>query len=131
MSAITDQIRERIDIVDLIREYVPELKKAGVSWKARCPFHQEKTPSFIVSPEKGIWHCFGCHEGGDVFAFIKKAEGLEFPDALRLLAKRAGVKLEAQNRDQESERSRILTILNLAAQWYHAALLKSKSGEQA
>jgi len=131
MSAITDQIKERIDLVDLIREYVPELKKTGISWKARCPFHNEKTPSFVVSPDKGIWHCFGCHEGGDIFAFIKKAEGLEFPDALRLLAKRAGVKLEAINHEEESERSRILTILNLASQWYHAALLKSKSGEQA
>lgn len=131
MSQITDQIKERLDLVDIIREYVPELKKAGISWKARCPFHNEKTPSFVVSPEKGIWHCFGCHEGGDIFAFIKKAEGLEFPDALRLLAKRAGVKLEAVNHQEESERSRILTILNLASQWYHAALLKSKSGEQA
>lgn len=131
MSTVTEQIKERIDLVDLIREYVPELKKTGISWKARCPFHNEKTPSFVVSPDKGIWHCFGCHEGGDIFAFIKKAEGLEFPDALRLLAKRAGVKLETVNHEEESERSRILTILNLASQWYHAALLRSKSGEQA
>ncbi|MDP1709791.1 MAG: DNA primase [Candidatus Komeilibacteria bacterium] len=127
MSAITDQIKERIDIIDLIREYVPELKKAGISWKARCPFHQEKTPSFVVSPDKGIWHCFGCSNGGDIFAFIKQAEGLEFPDALRLLAKRAGVKLETVDRHAESERGRILDMIQLAARWYHEALLQAKS----
>ncbi len=131
MSQVTDQIKERIDIIDLIREYIPELKKAGVSWKARCPFHQEKTPSFVVSPEKGIWHCFGCHEGGDIFAFIKKAEGIEFADALRLLASRAGVKLERQDPRAESERGRNLDVVRLASQWYHQVLLRSKSGEAA
>ena len=131
MSAVTDQIKERIDLIDLIREYIPELKKAGISWKARCPFHQEKTPSFVVSPDKGIWHCFGCHEGGDMFAFVKKSEGIEFSDALRLLAKRAGVKLEAVDRKEESERSRVLDILQLASRWYHEALLKAKSADVA
>src|SRR3989338_2920133 len=94
MSTVTDQIKERIDLIDLIREYIPELKKAGISWKARCPFHQEKTPSFIVSPDKGIWHCFGCGLGGDAFTFIQRMEKVEFPDALKILAERTGVELK-------------------------------------
>ncbi|MAG29129.1 DNA primase [bacterium] len=131
MSQITDQIREQVDIVELVREYVPSLKKAGTSWKAPCPFHQEKTPSFIVSPVKQIWHCFGCSRGGDVFGFIKETEGIEFRDALRLLAKRAGVKLERQDPKAESERTRLLDMLRLSASWYHQALLKAKSGDKA
>ncbi|OJI07727.1 DNA primase, partial [bacterium CG10_46_32] len=130
-SQVTDQIKDRVAIVDVVREYVPELKKAGVNWKARCPFHQEKTPSFTVHPGKGFWHCFGCSKGGDVFAFIQEAEGIEFPDALRLLANRAGVKLEKQDPQKESKRSRMLDILRLGARWYHEALLKAKSGEVA
>lgn len=129
MSQITDQIKDRIDLVDVAREYVPELKKAGANWKARCPFHQEKTPSFMVNPGRGIWHCFGCGKGGDVFAFVQEAEGIEFPDALRMLASRAGVKLERADPQKESKRSRTLDILRHAARWYHGALLRSKSGE--
>lgn len=125
------QIKERIDLAELVREYVPELKKAGISWKARCPFHQEKTPSFVVSPDKGIWHCFGCGAGGDAFAFVQKTEGVEFVDALRLLAERTGVKLERRRPEETSERSHILDILRLSAAWYHQALLRSKSGEAA
>lgn len=131
MSTPIEQIKDRLDLAELVREYAPELKKAGISWKARCPFHQEKTPSFVVSPEKGIWHCFGCGAGGDAFAFVQKMEGVEFIDALRLLAERAGVKLERRRPEETSERSRILDILRLAAGWYHQALLRSKSGEVA
>jgi len=131
MSQITDQIKDRIDMVELVREYVPSLKKLGLNWKANCPFHQEKTASFVVSPEKQIWHCFGCGKGGDVFGFIRETEGLEFPDALRVLAKRAGVKLVKQDPKLESERSRILDMLRLSAAWYHKALLSAKSGDTA
>ncbi len=131
MSQATDQIKDRIDIVDVVREYVPELKKAGVNWKARCPFHQEKTPSFTVNPAKGFWHCFGCAKGGDVFSFIQEAESIEFPDALRLLANRAGIKLEKTDQQQESKRSRTLELLRHSAHWYHQALLKAKSAEYA
>lgn len=131
MSEIIDQIKDRIDLAELVREYVPELKKIGISWKMRCPFHQEKTPSFIVSPDKQIWHCFGCGKGGDAFGFIKEIEGLEFVDALRLLAKRVGIKLQRQDPALESERARLLDILRLSAKWYHQALLSAKSGQQA
>ncbi len=131
MSTITDQIKERVAIVDLIREYVPELKKAGTNWKARCPFHQEKTPSFTVSDDKQMWHCFGCSKGGDIFGFLQEIEGIDFAESLRTLAKRAGVKLERQDPKEESERSRLLDILRLASAWYHQALKVAKSGEHA
>jgi DNA primase len=87
---ILDEIRTRSDIVEVIDSYVP-LKKAGVSWQACCPFHQEKTPSFKVNPEKQIYHCFGCGKGGNVFTFVMETEGVDFPEAARILASKCGV----------------------------------------
>ncbi|RME60924.1 hypothetical protein D6779_01180 [Candidatus Parcubacteria bacterium] len=80
-------IKEKLDIVAFLREYL-ELKPAGKNWKALCPFHKEKTPSFMVSPERQSWHCFGCGLGGDVFSFLERYEHIEFRDALRILAER-------------------------------------------
>src|SRR3972149_11060179 len=88
-----EEIKRRIDIVDFISTYLT-LKKAGANYKAICPFHQEKTPSFMVSGEKQIFKCFGCQVGGDIFEFVMKMENLEFPEALRMLAERAGVQLK-------------------------------------
>ena len=87
-----DDLRSRFDIVSVISQYV-QLKKRGRNYFGLCPFHDEKTPSFSVSQEKQIFHCFGCGEGGDVFTFLMKIEGLAFPDAVRELADRAGVPL--------------------------------------
>jgi DNA primase len=125
MSEI-DEIKARLDIVDVIGSYV-QLQKAGRSYKAVCPFHSERTPSFFVSPERQSWHCFGaCGEGGDVFSFVMKKEGLEFREALRLLAERAGVPLPERGRaEEDAERERLRQANEAAAQYYHRLLLDS------
>src|SRR3989344_1078709 len=87
------QIREKIDLVSFISEYI-SVKKAGKNFQALCPFHSEKTPSFVVSPERQIWHCFGCGKGGDVYTFLMEYERMEFPEALRFLAKQTGIELQ-------------------------------------
>ena len=91
-TGTTEEIKARINIVELIGTYV-RLEKAGTHYKACCPFHQERSPSFMVNEEKNMWHCFGCGKGGDVFAFVMEIEGLEFREALVLLAEKAGVEL--------------------------------------
>jgi DNA primase len=118
-------IKDRVDIVQLIQEYVP-LKKAGVNWKAPCPFHQEKSPSFMVNPEKQIWHCFGCNKGGDVFSFLEQIEGLEFTESLTLLARRAGVELtnNFSSKINQTERNRMQEINAKAAYFFHHFLLE-------
>ena len=87
---IIQTLRDRVDIVDLVGRHVT-LKRAGRTWKGLCPFHQEKTPSFIVSPDRGTFHCFGCGEGGNAFAFLMRHENLTFPEAVRSLAAELGV----------------------------------------
>ncbi len=127
-----EEIKARLDIVEVIKGYTP-LVLAGANYKARCPFHQEKTGSFMVSPSKQIWHCFGCGAGGDLFGFIMKQEGLEFGEALRLLADRAGVTLSDRQSSSvaRGEKSRLVDMLELAAKWYHQALLRSAAAERA
>ena len=100
----TQAIKDRLDIVQLIGEYV-QVKKAGANWKANCPFHHEKTPSFMIHPEKQFWHCFGCGKGGDVFTFLQEMEGLDFSEALKILADRAGVELKREDPRLKSERT--------------------------
>jgi DNA primase len=130
MPGEIDEIKARIDVVDLIGEYI-RLKQAGTNWKALCPFHNEKTPSFMVSRDKQIWHCFGCSEGGDIFTFVQKIEHLEFPEVLRLLAQKAGVQLSDRNPQETSQRNRLLDICQLAAKFWHKILLDSPKAEQA
>ncbi len=127
----TQAIKDRIDIVALIQEYVP-LKKAGINWKANCPFHNEKSPSFMVHSEKQIWHCFGCSKGGDIFSFIQEMEGLDFPGALKLLAARAGVQLEnIRPAAETSQRNRLLEINETAANFFHRFLLEIPASKPA
>ncbi len=130
MPTPIEEIKARIDVVDLVSEYV-RLKQSGTNWKGLCPFHNEKTPSFMVSREKQIWHCFGCSEGGDIFSFIQKIEGLEFAEALRLLAKKAGVQLEHVDADQSTKKNRLLDVCQLAANFWHQTLLQSKAAAAA
>ena len=125
MSTI-DDIKTRLDIVEVVRGYVPELRKMGRTWKARCPFHSERTPSFNVDPERGTWHCFGsCATGGDVIEFVRRKEGLDFREALRLCAERAGVELRPPSPRETEEReqhARLLAANEAAAVFYQAAL---------
>lgn len=124
-------IKDRLDVVDFLQEYFP-LKQSGNSWKGLCPFHNEKTPSFMVSREKQFWYCFGCSEGGDILSFVQKIEGIEFVEALRLLANRAGVALREYIRpEQTSKKLRILEINTLAASYFQKILLESGIGKPA
>lgn len=126
------QIREKIDIVSLIQEYLP-LKKAGRNFKTNCPFHNDKTPSFIISPERQIWHCFSCGKGGDCFSFLMEYEHIEFPESLRMLADKAGVVLQNQRIDQglSSKKEKMYALNHLAAEFYHYLLTKHPSGKKA
>jgi len=133
MSAV-DEIKERLDIVETISAYVP-LKRAGRHYKGLCPFHAEKTPSFVVFPETGTWHCFGaCSTGGDIFTFIMRRENLDFQEALELLARRAGIELEPrQPQMQEEERhlERLRAVCAAATVYFHELLLNHAQAEPA
>jgi DNA primase len=123
--AILDEIRAGVDIVDLVGRFV-NLKKAGVNWKGLCPFHGEKTPSFMVNPKKGIFHCFGCGVGGDAFGFVMRQDKLTFPEAVRALAKQANVTLPDDARAPgDSGREELLRAMDLAARFYAEALAKA------
>ena len=117
----SEEIKSKLDIVDVIRDYIP-LKAAGVNFRACCPFHREKSPSFMVSPEKQIFHCFGCGKGGDVISFVKEIEGIEFIEALRLLAQRAGVTLQKMDPKVNSDRNKALDIIDLSRKYFHHIL---------
>ena len=128
-----EEVKARLDIVEVIGQYV-QLQRAGRSFKANCPFHSEKTPSFIVSPDRQSWHCFGaCGTGGDVLSFVMRREGIEFGEALRMLAPRAGVTLRERQRRPEEERARerLHSANEAAARWYHELLVKDDAGKQA
>lgn len=130
---IIEDIKNRLDLAEVIGGYV-QLKKAGTNFKGVCPFHHEKTASLMVSPAKQIWHCFGCNEGGDVFGFITRIEHIEFPEALRQLADRAGVQLPERRssavKESSDRRDRLIRINAFAAKFYHQQL-SEQGGKQA
>lgn len=126
-----EEVKSKIDIVSLINDYVP-LKKSGRNYQALCPFHDEKTPSFMVSPELQIYKCFGCGAGGDAISFLEEYEKIEFWEALEILAKRAGVKLEKKGFGKgEEKKKRLYEINHLAAEFYHFILMEREEGKKA
>ena len=131
MSTI-DEVKQRIDIVDLVSQYVT-LKKAGRGFVGLCPFHSERTPSFHVDPARQTWHCFGaCGTGGDIFQFLARKDGIEFRDALRILAEQAGVALDARRNPQEdAHRARLYEVNEAAAAFFHSMLRSADAGEPA
>ncbi len=131
MSAV-DEVKQKTDIVNVVSQYVP-LKKAGRNLVGLCPFHSEKHPSFFVYPEQQSWHCFGCNTGGDVFSFIMKKESMDFGEALRFLAARAGVTIPSRLEREEGkeEKERLYKVNEAAAQYFHNLLLNSADGKKA
>jgi len=115
------EIKDRLDIVEVISQYIP-LKKAGANYRARCPFHDEKTPSFMVSPSKQIFHCFGCGKGGDIFGFVKDMEKIDFKEALGILAEKAGVQLQNISPEKQSLKKRLLAAHDVANDFFQQNL---------
>jgi len=126
MSTPVEKIKERLNIVDLLGTYI-KLEKAGKNMKARCPFHNEKTPSFFVSPDRDSYYCFGCNKKGDIFTFVQEFEGLDFFGALKLLAERTGVELARENIGMKNEKEAIFNALEAATQFFESNLPKSQS----
>ena len=127
------EVREKANIIEVVSDFVA-LKKTGRNHLGLCPFHSEKTPSFTVNEEKGIFHCFGCGVGGNVFTFLMRANNLSFPEAVRVLAKKYGISLpqreltEAERR-QKTLRARLFDLNEMAAEYYHQVLISQKEGE--
>lgn len=119
-----DQIKQTLSILDVVSTYV-RLEKSGSQFKGRCPFHNEKTPSFYVSPERGTYHCFGCSEHGDIFSFIEKMESVPFYEALTILAERAGIKLTPFKKEEKDKESNLINLLQRSATHYSKNLQNS------
>lgn len=131
MSDIVSEIKSRLSIEDVVSQYV-QLKQAGKNFKGLCPFHQEKTPSFMVSPEKQLAYCFGCHKGGDIIAFVEEVEGVEFKEAVEILADKCGIDTKdyklTDSKHSKSEKEYIIDIHSKAADFYEDKLWNSNDG---
>ncbi|MGB4565095.1 MAG: DNA primase [Dethiobacteria bacterium] len=127
-----EEIRRRCDLVELVGEYL-KLEKRGKNYVGLCPFHHEKTPSFTISPEKQLFHCFGCGASGNIFSFIMKLEGLTFPEAALALARKTGVELpkEESPSPEDSLKEKIYRVNQMAAQYYHYCLTRTEAGKKA
>jgi DNA primase len=124
------EIKQKLDIVEFIGESVP-LRKAGTTFKGLCPFHGEKTPSFVVTPGRESWHCFGCGRGGDIFNFVMERDGADFATALRQLAGRAGVELSERTTREDAQRKRLREALEAGIAFYHQVLTGHAAGQPA
>jgi DNA primase len=129
MRSDVDTIKERLDITEIISGYV-KVEKTGANFKARCPFHNEKTPSFFVSPVRQSYYCFGCGAKGDIFSFIEEIEGLDFRGALKLLAERAGVELSYHQTESKEEKEQILAVLEESLVFFEKELVKKKEAHK-
>ena len=130
MDSQIEEIKNRLNVLDVVGSYV-KLSKTGVNYRGICPFHSEKGPSFFVSPSRQMWKCFGCGKGGDIFEFIKEIEGVEFGDALKILANKAGVELKKENPKLQSERKRLYEICELSCSFFEKQMQASEWGNKA
>jgi len=126
MSSAVETIKEKLSVAEVIGSYV-KLERTGINFKAKCPFHNEKTPSFFISPSRGSYYCFGCGEKGDIFSFVEHFEGVDFKGALKILAEKAGISLEAfsQNTAEDREKSKLYEILEKAMEYFAQELSKN------
>jgi DNA primase len=132
MAGVVDEIKERLSIVDVVGQSV-NLKKSGRSLKALCPFHSEKTPSFYVFPESGTFKCFGCGAGGDMFTFLMRSDNIDFSEALKILAERAGVNLRPapEVAAEDQARAHMREVLSAASAYFHNLLMRSAAAQPA
>lgn len=129
-SGVAAEVKSKLSVLEIVGEAV-QLRKAGTTYKGLCPFHGEKTPSFVVTPARDSWHCFGCGEGGDIFSFVMRRDGLTFPEALKRLAERAGIQIDERTSRDDARKARLHEVLENAIAFYHAVLTQSKVGEPA
>ncbi len=127
---VAAEVKNKLSVVDVVGETV-SLKKAGTTYKGLCPFHGEKTPSFVVTPGRDSWHCFGCGLGGDIFSFVMQRDSVTFPEALRTLAERAGVEIDERTKREDVHKARLRGVLDSAIAFYHAVLTNSAAGKTA
>ena len=127
---VAAEVKSKLTVLEIVGEAV-QLKKAGTTYKGLCPFHGEKTPSFVVTPARDSWHCFGCGEGGDIFSFVMRREGLTFPEALKRLAAKAGIEVDERTSREDARRVRLREVLEQAIAFYHVVLTQSKTGAPA
>jgi len=127
---VAAEVKNKLSVVEVVGETV-SLKRAGTTYKGLCPFHGEKTPSFVVTPPRETWHCFGCGLGGDIFSFVMQRDGVTFPEALRTLAQRAGVEIDERTQREDALKARLRGVLDSAIAFYHAVLTGSNTGKPA
>jgi DNA primase len=129
-SGVAAEVKSKLSVLEIVGEQV-QLRKAGTTYKGLCPFHGEKTPSFVVTPARDSWHCFGCGEGGDIFSFVMRRDGLTFPEALKRLAERAGIQIDERTSREDARKARLHEVLENAIAFYHAVLTQSQVGAPA
>jgi DNA primase len=127
---VAAEVKSKLSVLEVVGEAV-QLKKAGTTYKGLCPFHGEKTPSFVVTPVRDSWHCFGCGEGGDIFSFVMKRDNLTFPEALKRLAAKAGIEVDERTTREDARKARLREVLEQAIAFYHVVLTQSKVGAEA